>query len=182
MRGDDAWRVVERKKETYYVLQFASIFAGFLQWDLCWVVWHYDEYNDPSMVIHHLVYLLMTHYNVYFFVFARAFAWLSIAELSTPFLHLRWFFAVLEEKESRRYTISPLLFAVTFLLTRVFGYVVGLWDLWLAFGIWSKNPLGSYILVFAMHVGFVLNFLWSIKVTKALAKAAANIFGKTQIL
>jgi len=45
---------------------------------------HFDE------LAHHLLFIAVTHYVLWGRYFARPFAWLSVTELSTPFLNCRW--------------------------------------------------------------------------------------------
>ena len=33
---------------------FASIFVGYLHWDLCWVLWHQRASPDLGSIVHHV--------------------------------------------------------------------------------------------------------------------------------
>lgn len=149
---------------------FASIFGGYLQYDMCYLIWNMEENYDPTSMIHHFLYILITHYTLSGRYFTRPFAWLSFAELSTPFLHGRWFLAVQKKKDHPWYTKISMLFAATFLFTRVFCYTFGLIDLWQAADIWIKLPKGIYGVVFGIHAGYFLNLFWASKVVGALLK------------
>ena len=178
---EKAWKCDAQR--AMYTLKFASIFVGYLQYDLWWLLTHTDTNGnyDISSIIHHVLFISVTHFNAKGLYFVRCFAWLSFAELSTPFLHLRWFYIILQKKDSMGYFISSLLFALTFLFTRVLGYTLGLIDLWKAYPTWSAmtlledfNEVGFYLVIFALHLGYVLNLFWSVKVVKALRKAIAS--------
>lgn len=67
---------------------FASLFVGYLQWDVVWMLLH--SYGALDELLHHLIFISITHYVLWGRYFARPFAWLSMTELSTPFLNERW--------------------------------------------------------------------------------------------
>ena len=162
---------IQTVKVWRYPVTFASLFVGYLQWDFCWLIYHYKENKDVSSLLHHTLFILITHYVLSGTTMTRPFAWLSLTELSTPFLHVRWFFAVSGKKTSIWYTRSSILFAFTFLLTRVFGYTLGLLDLWCHSDIWLSNgPWGLHIVVLGLHAGWILNLFWGIKVISAMTR------------
>lgn len=152
---------------------FASLFVGFLQWDLCWLIWHRKSTtnNDPSAMIHHVIFIAVTHYVLFGYFFKRPFAWLSLAELSTPFLNVRWFLAVSDRKDGMSYLLASLGFAVTFLATRVVGFTLGLYDLWQSYNLWKDSGTGLYGVVLGLHLAYILNLFWSTKVVSALQRA-----------
>lgn len=154
---------------------FASIFGGYLQYDMCYLIWNMEENYDPTSMIHHFLYILITHYTLSGRYFTRPFAWLSFAELSTPFLHGRWFLAVQKKKDHPWYIRMSMAFAITFLFTRVVCYTFGLIDLWQAVDIWIDLPKGIYGVVFGIHVGYLLNLFWATKVVRALSKAMGTV-------
>lgn len=167
--GDEAYTVTNPDK--YYNPEiFASIFAGYLQYDLLWLLWHKKENFDMASIIHHILYIAITHYVLWGRFFVKAYAWLSFGELSTPFLHLRWFFAVMDWKDNKWYTVSSIFFAITFLFTRVICYGLGLVDIWLSKSVWFQLPYGFHAVVFGVHLGYVLNLFWAGKVFGALTK------------
>ena len=148
----------------------SCFFAGYLHWDLCWLVWHSHENHDPASLFHHILYISITHYLLHGRYFARPFAWCSFAEISTPFLHLRWFLAVENKKESPWYMVWSLCFAGTFLLSRVFIFSLGMIDIWKNIQYWGHLPKGIYGVVFGLHCGQMLNLYWSTKVISALLR------------
>jgi hypothetical protein len=154
----------------YYPVKFASIFVGYLQWDLLWLLWHKQTNLDIGSILHHILYISITHYVLYGTYFCRPFAWLSFGEISTPFLHLRWFYAVTNHKENSVYIGSSILFAVTFLISRVFCYGLGLVDIWMARDVWVDLPYGLYGVIGGVHVGYLLNLFWANKVVSALVR------------
>lgn len=167
--GNDGWAYTNT--EIYYYPEiFASIFGGFLQYDLMWLLLNKKENFDLASIVHHVLYLGITHYVLWGRFFGRPFAWLSFGELSTPFLHLRWFYAVLNRKENPWYHTFSILFALTFLFTRVLCYGLGLVDIWFAKDVWLKLPHGLHAVIFGVHLGYGLNLFWAQKVMGALLK------------
>lgn len=123
-----------------------------------------------SAVFHHLLFIAVTHYVLSGTYFKKPFAWLSFTELSTPFLNIRWFYAASNMKEGRGYFLSSLLFASTFLLTRVLGYGLGMLDLIWSYGEWKSNR-GLHFVAVGLGLGYALNLFWSVKVIQALQRA-----------
>jgi len=64
---------------------YASLFVGYLQWDLCWLIWHRDTHYDIGSMIHHSIFIGVTQFVLTETYFRKPFAWLSLTELSTPF-------------------------------------------------------------------------------------------------
>jgi len=151
---------------------FASLFVGYLQFDLCWVLWHQRATPDVASAVHHSLFIAITHYVLWGWYFKQPYAWLSVAELSTPFLNARWFLAVLGRKSGFAYLAVSAAFAATFLATRVVGYALGLWDLWRCYHLWQPARRGLYFVIAGCHAGFALNLFWSRSVVTALLRAA----------
>lgn len=64
------------------------------------------------------------------------------------------------KKDSKWYFFWSTLFTVTFVGVRVFGYGLGLWDLWKNYGYWETLPLGLHVVIGGLHVGYLLNVFW----------------------
>ena len=165
----DGWTVTN-PNVYYYPELFTSIFVGYLQYDMIWFVKHREEHSDAASFIHHILYIAIGHYVLWGRFFFKAFAWLSFGELSTPFLHCRWFLAVTDRKQNKWYSFHSYLFALAFLFTRVFCFGLGLLDMWLSKYIWSHLPYGLYGVFIGVHLGLVLNLFWGAKVVGALMK------------
>ena len=84
---------------------------------LCWVLWHNGATPDAASAVHHTLFIGITHYVLWGWYFKVPYAWLSLAELSTPFLNARWFLAVINQKSGSLYVATSVLFAATFLAT-----------------------------------------------------------------
>jgi len=186
---------------TQYPTVFASVFVGYLQWDVLWLIYHRNTHRTEwwGSFIHHVLFISISQYVLSGTYFRKPYAWLSVTELSTPFLHLRW---LLVTTTTTTNTTTPytgsnrndnndnnasssssyyydcyyhpvsLVFAMTFLGTRFFGYGVGLLDLWQSYHYWNHSTIGlKYGVVTGLHVGYVLNLFWSYKVLMALVRA-----------
>eukprot|EP00553_Chaetoceros_curvisetus_P008780 CAMPEP_0204624172 /NCGR_PEP_ID=MMETSP0717-20131115/9928_1 /ASSEMBLY_ACC=CAM_ASM_000666 /TAXON_ID=230516 /ORGANISM="Chaetoceros curvisetus" /LENGTH=90 /DNA_ID=CAMNT_0051639477 /DNA_START=196 /DNA_END=468 /DNA_ORIENTATION=+ len=71
-------------------------------------------------------------------------------------------------------------FAMTFLLTRVLCYGIGIVDLWRPSHatIWrNEMHYGIYGVVLGIHAGFALNLFWASKVIKGLWKMVMTTKG-----
>lgn len=171
--GDDGWTVTNPDVR-YYPELFASIFAGYLQWDLLWQLYHKKTNLNVASIVHHALYIPITHYVLWGRFFTRPFAWLSLGELSTPFLNLRWFFAVLKQKESKWYKLHSNIFAAFFLFTRVLCYGLGLVDIWLARKVLLQLPYGLHGVILGVHLAYLLNLFWAGKVVSGIMKLIKN--------
>ena len=156
-----------------YPITFASLFVGYLQWDLCWLIWHRDTHHDVGTMIHHAIFIGVTQFVLSDTYFRKPFAWLSFTELSTPFLHFRWILAATGRKDDPFYFWSSLGFALTFLSTRTVGYGLGLIDVWRNRESWEKIP-GLWGVVVGLHLAYLLNLFWSWKVGSALVRTLSK--------
>ena len=151
---------------------FASLFVGYLQWDLCWLIWHRDTHPDVGSMIHHSIFIGVTHFVLSETYFRKPFAWLSLTELSTPFLHIRWILAATGNKTSGWYFWVSLGFALTFLSTRSIGYGLGLVDVWYNREAWEVVS-SLWWVVAGLHLAYLLNLFWSFKVGSVLVRTIA---------
>jgi uncharacterized membrane protein YwzB len=144
----------------YIVVPLASFFLGYLQYDMLWMILHKEKNFDVGMMVHHSLFIAITHYVLQGYFLVKPFAWLGLCEVSTPFLHLRWFYAVLGKKENKLYFVWSTLFMMTFVGVRVAGYGMGLNDLWSNYGYWKDLPYGFYAVIGGLHIGYLLNIFW----------------------
>mmetsp|Transcript_20913 Transcript_20913/g.47922 ORF Transcript_20913/g.47922 Transcript_20913/m.47922 type:complete len:1441 (-) Transcript_20913:534-4856(-) len=158
-----------------YPVTFAALFVAYLQWDLCWCVYHHHVSRDVGALIHHSLFIAISHYVLWGWYFKKPFAWLSLTELSTPFLNLRWMLAVRDRKDTKAYKLTSFAFAITFLATRTIGYALGLIDLWRLRALWLPAKVGLYYVIAGVHAGFALNLFWSTTVASNLLKALRGV-------
>ena len=63
---------------------FARIFLGYILYDLTAMLYHYKAIGDPSSIVHHLLFVIVTSYVLAESVMAFPFTWLALGEISTP--------------------------------------------------------------------------------------------------
>lgn len=160
-----------------YPAIFASFFVAFLQFDFLWMVWHRLEYNDVSAMIHHVLFLCMTHYVLSGPYFLKPFAWLSLTELSTPFLNLRWWYAANGRKDHAGYLYCSLAFASTFVVTRIGWYGLGLMDVYRHYHHW-RSVLGLHAVAVGLVFGYILNCFWAVKILRAVQRVLSKSSSK----
>ncbi|OEU11763.1 hypothetical protein FRACYDRAFT_244886 [Fragilariopsis cylindrus CCMP1102] len=161
------------------VIFYASLFLGYLQWDILWLLYHRKDQSSSNFIgtfIHHIIFISISQYVLSGTYFCKPFAWLSLTELSTPFLHIRWLLAATGSNKNENYTniyyYISLCFAITFIVTRVIGYGLGLIDIWISgYQYWYPINGLKYGVILGLHLGYILNLFWSIKVISALFRA-----------
>lgn len=181
-----AWHVPEAdvpsllatQQGQYIVVPLASFFLGYMQYDLLWMILHKEKNLDWGMMVHHTLFIAITHYVLHGYFLVKTFAWLGFCEVSTPFLHLRWFYAVMGKKDDPWYFIWAAVFTFTFVMARVVGFGWGLVDVWNAKKYWLHLPTGLYVVIAGLHVAYVLNILWGIMVVSSFVR---NVRKQTQV-
>jgi len=167
-----------------YPETFAALFVGYLQWDVLWLLWHAVETDDRqrldvSSILHHVLFLSITHYVLSGSYFHLPFAWLALTELSTPFLNARWCLAAAGRKADNAYFWVTIGFVLTFTATRVVGYTLGIVNMWQNVDIWRSLPetaiiaaglSGLDLVVVGVHCGYILNMFWFSKVVVGLQR------------
>jgi hypothetical protein len=72
------------------VIFYASLFLGYLQWDIIWLIYHRKDSQSTHEIvgtfIHHIIFISISQFVLCGTYFRKPFAWLSLTELSTPFL------------------------------------------------------------------------------------------------
>ncbi|DBA95616.1 hypothetical protein WJX82_002044 [Trebouxia sp. C0006] len=152
---------------------FARIFIGYLVYDMVVMVWYYKELQDPTAILHHFIFLMAATYVVAHSIMAYAFSWLAFTEVSTPFLNIRWHFAVLGWKDGPGYLYNGLALLVSFIVSRVILYGLGLLDLFRLRHLWlqSSIPLGYKVVVALFGLGWILNVYWGRLIVSAALRA-----------
>ena len=50
---------------------FAALFVGYLQWDVCWIIGHLYCYDDIAALVHHAIFIGITHYVLWGWYFKQ---------------------------------------------------------------------------------------------------------------
>merc|ERR1711924_215171 len=107
-------------------------------------------------------------------------------ELSTVFLDLRYFLIVADMKESVAYDIVNAVFALTFVVTRVFVYGYGIFSiLQVQEGIRERLPLAQVAMLGLLPLGWVMNAFWgriiAMKVVDKMLGNSKNSVKQTRV-
>ena len=152
---------------------FARIFLGYLAYDLIAMIVFYKELQDPSGLLHHVLFMPCAAYVLAHSIMAFPFVWLSFCEVSTPFVNLRWHLAATDRKSTPLYLYNGLLVAALFFVARVLFYGAGLAHLASTRDVWGAPglPFGHRGVVFMFAVGYALNLYWMASIFKAAKRA-----------
>ncbi len=74
---------------TFEVIVVCMI-AGYLLYDTTNMLAYYKYLGDKSAIIHHVIFACAAAYVLRYSIMAYPFIWLSLCEISTPSLNLRW--------------------------------------------------------------------------------------------
>ena len=142
-------------------------------YDLLAMIAFYADLNDPSGLLHHVLFMPAAAYVLAHSIMAFPFVWLSFCEVSTPFVNLRWHLAATDKKHTRLYLWNGVLVAALFFLARVVFYGAGLLHLLSVRDVWGAPglPLGHRLVVSLFVVGYVLNLYWMAAIAKAARRA-----------
>ncbi|XP_076441470.1 TLC domain-containing protein 4-B-like [Babylonia areolata] len=117
-----------------------AIVVGYLSFDFILITVHYKHMGEVGFYFHHSA-------SIYAYYFAVTYAMMPffanfrlLAELSTPFLNVRWFLLTMGvSKSSPAFIINGLLFLVSFFLCRIvaipFYWYKSTWPL-----TWTSSP------------------------------------------
>lgn len=155
---------------------FARVFLGYLIYDLIMMIAFYADLNDPSGLLHHVLFMPCAAYVLAHSIMAFPFVWLSFCEVSTPFVNLRWHLAATDRKHGRLYLWNGLLVAALFFVARIVFYGAGLLHLLSVRDVWGAPhmPAGHKIVVTMFVLGYVLNVYWMAAIAKAARRAMAR--------
>ena len=106
----------------YYLM----VTMGYIIFDLLINIFINPTFDDPVMLVHHIVIPLAFALGVHLGLGTVYMGTLLMNEMSTPFLNLSWFLLEFELQNSSWYTVNGVLFAGTFFVCRVFAtaYVI----------------------------------------------------------
>ncbi|KAK9808935.1 hypothetical protein WJX72_006612 [[Myrmecia] bisecta] len=154
----------------------ARVFLGYLLYDLALMIRHHRTLRDTSGIIHHLIFACTAAYVLAHSIYKYPFSWLSLAELSTPFINLRWHLAVTGYKDSKIYLYNGLLVLGLFFFARVLVYGIGLAHLWRIRHVWLQPwvPAGHKAVAGLLTAGYLLNVYWMYLMVKAVRRALSR--------
>ena len=158
-----------------------TLFLSYLMYDLVHIIHQYPKLGGVDTIVHHTLFALCSVINGTYGLMAFQFGWLIIGEVSTIFLNVRWFLL-----KSGRGGESVLLdkvnglFAITFFISRIGVYTIGIIHLfWYTYDELISLPEVSGVLVSllsmtcgSMLLGWALNILWGYKILAMVGKSS----------
>lgn len=148
-----------------------TIFCAYLLFDLVHVLRQYPKLGGIDTVTHHLVFLTCSIINGAYGILPYPFCWLIIGEISTIFLNIRWALIKTGRGNSKLFKPAQYLFALTFFVTRVVVYAIGVVELFgqrsVLMNLVSSGKIPGILLgttLLFVGAGSVLNLLWFQKI------------------
>jgi hypothetical protein len=135
------------------------------------VCWFYPVelgQNGWDVFIHHFVFIFCTIAGTRAMAMPFAYSWLSLCEISTIPLNIRWMTIVYEKGDSALYHIMSYAFVLCFFAFRVTLYTFGLWDIVTQMDsiVASFNTFDtvrrwcSFFVLFLVTAGWLLQLYW----------------------
>ncbi|GMH51615.1 hypothetical protein TL16_g01046 [Triparma laevis f. inornata] len=158
-------------EQTIYVM--SSVMIVYFTIDL--VLMYKTSSLSLSFVIHHFTFAFAAILQLAFNRSCFPYLWLSFGELSTLFLNARWYLKYHKnDVNTTKFIIVETLFAVTFFITRIVIYGLGL----LHFFHYDKNIFNTtelwQITPFLFVGGYLLNAFWLAKIVGMMTKVRGN--------
>ena len=142
---------------------------GFFIWDL---MHYYQTENFTSlMVLHHLISIIVWPIALYNGLANFFLLHFMASELSTPFIHIRWYFRMKYGK-NLYWLLTTLLFIILFIIVRILvipHLMLGLYSA----QIWKHNELNIGLRILAtstLYLPSMLNILWLFYIIKMCVK------------
>ncbi|GAB5370867.1 hypothetical protein AAMO2058_001530200 [Amorphochlora amoebiformis] len=148
----------------------ASIFFGWLLYDIVHIFEKFPHLGKLDTVLHHLAFIVCTATATTYRILPFPFAWLICGEASSPFLNIRWFLINFGCGDTMAMKLTNIAFALTFFVARIILYGIGLIDLYTHYRILLKDPPGIPLvavqsLLALILAGYVLNLFWMRQIT-----------------
>jgi len=172
---EDAWwsSTPMQRFAVQFTLAYVAVDSVFL-----FLKW--DAIGSASMVFHHLIFPLS--YGVGLYALEPAFGMfcmlvLQLCEVSTPFLHFRWFLSASGYRHTKLYTINALTFSAIFLIVRGGLMTLMLYRLFspLPNPVYWEGCVGCTIAINCAWAFQILQYVWCVRVVRGFL---AVVFGK----
>ncbi|XP_033641280.1 TLC domain-containing protein 5-like [Asterias rubens] len=109
-------------KSSFHEICTMVVCLGYFLYDICWCVWFFNAQDSEAviMLVHHLITIIgILAALIYGHSGTEVGATIFGAELSNPFLQIRWFMRESGLKETIPYEINDLLFVLSFTICRI---------------------------------------------------------------
>jgi len=143
-----------------------AVVVGYLVADLLIMVAHWSVIGEVFFVTHHCV----TIYAYYYVMSYGVLPWFAnfrlLAELSTPFVNIRWFLDALDLRQSKHYAINGVCLFVSFFFARIITMPIYYCTLYSVHEYPAFQALGMlrYVAVFVCLILDAINMFWFSKI------------------
>mmetsp|Transcript_10480 Transcript_10480/g.33199 ORF Transcript_10480/g.33199 Transcript_10480/m.33199 type:complete len:317 (-) Transcript_10480:233-1183(-) len=149
------------------------LFFSWLCYDICHIISWYPQLGGADTVAHHVGFAIVSAIHGLTGCLPLPFAWLISTELSSPFLNIRWFLINSGRGDTGMMHATNVAFALSFFLSRVLLYGVGVVHLALhtphLFSAAVRPRLSPYLAAIVcaqILFGYGLNLTWASKIYK----------------
>ncbi|CAF0745710.1 unnamed protein product [Didymodactylos carnosus] len=169
--------------KSYLLKTNLAIVIGYLFADTAISIIHYKKVGDPFTITHHLVSIYAFFYVLTLDVMPYFANFRLLAELSTPFVNIRWFLDTLKfSRTSTPFVANGLIMTLLFFFVRIVAmpiywykvYVVAIQPMWAHMGHFR------FILISVCIVLDVINIYWFSKMLRGCIKILQAVFAIKQ--
>lgn len=147
-----------------------ELFVAYLAQDTLWLLKNIKYVDEMEMLVHHVVYLIIALFNLPNHYFVYPFMWLTLGELSTPFVNFREILTMVGLKDSKYYVYNGFALLISFFSTRVVLYGFGLKHLFETRSIWMKESKILSLVVLGLFSMYALNNFWFLRILRGAVK------------
>ena len=176
LRTQDALYTEGYTYETPESLLCVNIVVGYLLSDLYLGITHLDWPGTAMMLFHHILGIFSMIYTSVYHFGTGMIVCIVVLEATSPFVNFRWFFEKngLKTSSPTLYLVNGAMITVSWFLLRIcfygwmiFNYVFRQWSDLMSY----DNHLHTFVVVFGMAGGYVLQVLWFKKIFAGMMKA-----------
>lgn len=143
--------------------------CGYFIADIAMLLLFYPHLGGYEYVIHHLMSVMSLalaiqcgHGHIYIYI-------VLLSECTTPFVNLRWFLMITNQKSTKLYLFNGVVLTVLWLLARVLLFVYCFIHIYFHYDqVRQVHDIGYYFTVTAPVVLGSLNLMWFFKILQAL--------------
>ena len=164
------------KYETPESLLCVNIVVGYLLSDLCLGLTHLEWPGTMMMLFHHVLGIFSMVYTTTHHFGTGMIVCIVVLEATSPFINFRWYFEKSGMKTSAPmlYLVNGALITLSWFLLRICFY--GWMIFKFVFQLWSDlisydNHLHTFVVVFGLVGGYVLQVVWFKKIFAGMMKA-----------
>jgi hypothetical protein len=164
------------KYETAESLLCVNIVVGYLMSDLYLSITHLEWPGTAMMLFHHILGIFSMIYTTVYHFGTGMVVCIVVLEATSPFVNFRWFFEKngMKTESPTLYVLNGAMITISWFLLRIcfygwmiINYVYLLWAELMAY----DNHMHTFVVVFGMAGGYVLQVVWFKKIFVGMMKA-----------